>query len=129
MAAEAARLFLKEGCRYLGVVFPVDQPVGLRKPYDSVVDVVSTPHQPPCTCELLYDKHSMSNEDGKLAGWHIDAGRNIGEYLLARPAEQRPDGLIITNDLVAMGLVETIRVGSNYRPKIAVQTNLQSPLI
>ncbi len=54
-------------------------------------------------------------------------GRNVAEKLLAIPREARPDGLIVMDDRVAMGLAASL-VQTDYRPRMVVQTNLQAPL-
>lgn len=38
----------------------------------------------------------------------IRGGQRIGERLLARPAAQRPDGVFAVNDLLALGLLQTL---------------------
>lgn len=59
----------------------------------------------------------------------ILAGRKIGQTLLELPSDQRPDGLIITNDdHICLGLTDTLNSQSSYRPRITVFGCYQSPL-
>jgi DNA-binding LacI/PurR family transcriptional regulator len=54
-------------------------------------------------------------------------GRNVARKLLEWPAAKRPDGLVVVDDRIAMGLAATL-VQTDYRPRMVVQTNLQAPL-
>jgi len=56
-------------------------------------------------------------------------GQATARQLLALPAPQRPDALIVTDDHVCLGLTSVLREEGDYRPSIAVQSNLQVPLI
>lgn len=55
-------------------------------------------------------------------------GCRVAEQLYALPADQRPDGLIITDDAIASGLTAVLSIRSGYRPRMAVQTNRQVPI-
>lgn len=56
-------------------------------------------------------------------------GQKVAASLLQKPERDRPDGLIIFDDHLAMGLTSVLREAGNYCPMIAVQTNRQLPLV
>src|SRR5699024_1088770 len=56
------------------------------------------------------------------------AGFEIAQHLLALPPADRPDGLIIEDDYLAMGLTSALARYCDYRPMLAVCTTRQSPL-
>lgn len=64
------------------------------------------------------------------SGWMRGAagGRRMAADLLARPPEQRPDGLVVLDDWLAMGLAAALREAGGYTPKVVVQCNKQAPL-
>ncbi|TWD84630.1 LacI family transcriptional regulator [Kribbella amoyensis] len=45
----------------------------------------------------------------------VEAGRAAGEELAQRPARQRPDGIFAINDLVAIGLVDSLVISRGWR--------------
>lgn len=57
----------------------------------------------------------------------ISFERRFAEGLLTRPVEDRPDGLIIQDDVSAQAIAALLAT-TVYRPALAVQTNLQIPL-
>lgn len=61
-------------------------------------------------------------------GQGVSGGEVVAEKLLAMPLDSRPDGLVIVDDRVAMGLCAVLRRAGDYRPKLAVQVNRQAPL-
>lgn len=54
-------------------------------------------------------------------------GQRAAERLLAMPPERRPDGLVIVDDQLTMGLTATL-VHSDYRPTIVTQSNRRADL-
>ncbi|MCF7854669.1 MAG: hypothetical protein K9N51_07725, partial [Candidatus Pacebacteria bacterium] len=58
----------------------------------------------------------------------IDSGREAAGLLLGRPAHERPDGLIVGDDIVAMALAQVLRLESDYAPAIATITHQAAPL-
>lgn len=63
------------------------------------------------------------------AGFGLPGGVRATEELLAVAPENRPDGLVVTDDWIAMGLVSSLRnKAPDYRPLLSVQTNKQVPL-
>ena len=38
----------------------------------------------------------------------VDAGRSVGSELIALPADQRPDGLFVTSDVLAIGIMSVV---------------------
>lgn len=61
-------------------------------------------------------------------GEAMPGGQAVGRDLLALPPGERPDGLVVTDDRIGMGLAAVLREDPGYRPRLAVQTNLQAPL-
>jgi DNA-binding LacI/PurR family transcriptional regulator len=59
----------------------------------------------------------------------LEDGREVARRLLKMPAKQRPDGLMVINDMLAAGLTDVLRDTQAYRPQIAVQTNTPGSLI
>ncbi len=59
----------------------------------------------------------------------LEAGRQLGHQILQLPPDQRPQGLVILNDILASGLTDVLRDQVSYRPEIAVQANVSSMLI
>ena len=55
-------------------------------------------------------------------------GARVANALLALPEHERPDGLVVLNDWVGMGLTARFAEAGSYRPKVVVQTNKQAPL-
>ena len=76
------------------------------------------------------ERHGRGDgEGGVLYGFQdLDGGRAAAETLLQRPPEDRPDGLVLTEDYPAAGTCERLRAAGDYRPRIAVMTNKQLPL-
>ena len=64
---------------------------------------------------------STSGNTGKLFE------QRVVERLLSLPLQERPDGLIVQDDISAH-TVATILSSTNYRPKFVYQANLQMPL-
>lgn len=57
----------------------------------------------------------------------LGGAKGLAESLLANSRESRPDALIIANDIVALELV-SILAGTDYTPRVVVQSNKQIPL-
>ena len=55
-------------------------------------------------------------------------GRELAARLLRRPPGQRPDGLIVTDDYVTMGLTAALVEAGGYRPLLVARTNRSHPL-
>ncbi len=116
MAAEAVSLLAGQGCRRLAIVSqgaPDPNQGRFWLGFTRGLRAVGRPieHLPP-----LY------------AGEGVLAGRTIARRLLDMPAGRRPDGLVIVDDRVAMGLTAELVAAGDWRPRIAVHTNKQAPL-
>lgn len=59
----------------------------------------------------------------------IRGGIEVGGHLLRLSREERPDGLIIQDDMMAQGLTLRLREAGEYVPRCVVQTHLQTPSI
>jgi DNA-binding LacI/PurR family transcriptional regulator len=59
----------------------------------------------------------------------LEAGRQLARRILKLPAKQRPDGILIINDVIASGMTDVLRDQMAYRPQIAVQANVPGTLI
>lgn len=56
-----------------------------------------------------------------------EGGLAVAAKLLALPPDQRPDGLIVPDDWLALGMQEAL-LSAGWAPPMVVQTNLQLPL-
>ncbi len=63
------------------------------------------------------------------AGRGLAGGMAVADQLLALPARQRPDGLVVTDDRIASGLSLRLLATADYRPTVAVQTCRQVPQV
>lgn len=59
----------------------------------------------------------------------IEGGREIAEQCMAMSPKDRPDGLILMDDYVVMGLTDRLKDQKKYQPHIAGLTNRQAPLL
>lgn len=59
----------------------------------------------------------------------INGGRQIADACLAMAAKHRPDGLILMDDYVAMGLTDRLKDQPEYRPHIVSLTSKQAQLL
>ncbi|MCF7854942.1 MAG: GntR family transcriptional regulator [Candidatus Pacebacteria bacterium] len=58
----------------------------------------------------------------------IEGGQLAAEQLLTQPTDARPDGLIVADDHIALGLTQTLAGNSGYRPELAATTHQTVPL-
>ncbi|MCF7854837.1 MAG: GntR family transcriptional regulator [Candidatus Pacebacteria bacterium] len=58
----------------------------------------------------------------------LEGGRNAAGILLGCPPHERPDSLIISDDHIALGLAQVLRLESDYAPTMAVVTHSSAPL-
>jgi DNA-binding LacI/PurR family transcriptional regulator len=63
-----------------------------------------------------------------VAGEGSHGGARIADTLLELSPKERPDGLVVLNDWVGMGLAARLAEVGSYRPTIVVQSNMQAPL-
>ncbi len=59
----------------------------------------------------------------------LEAGRQLARRILKMPVRQRPDGMVVINDVLASGLTDVLRDQKAYQPEIAVQANVPGTLI
>ena len=105
-ARDAAELLARLGCRHLAVS-------------DFLSDALA------CADE---GDAPTGRVDGLPRCQGLDAGREAARLLLERPAEERPDGLVLADDYATMGLSEVLAQAEDYWPVIAAVTNRQVPL-
>jgi hypothetical protein len=106
--------FLRRGVRRIALVHRSPPPTDFAAPWLAYTDCAIRNGVPP---------DYVTNIRG------FDGGIQACEGLIARPAEARPDALIITNDHVAQGFACRLRLGAGeYQPLVAAQTNRQAPL-
>ena len=116
MARHAVHALVDRGCRRLATVSMWGHDRGPARYWQGFVQGLQEAGMPAATAE-----QSLHGGEGPVGGC------NVAAQLLAMPPHERPDGLVVVDDRVAMGLTASI-VQSDYRPRIAVQTNRQAPL-
>ena len=118
MVRSAVRLLVARGCGRLAVVSHGSPFPGFSRFWEGFV------------CGL--NEHGLVPDEAQnITGSGIQGiagGQQAAERILALPTALRPDGIIVVDDWLAMGLAATLRQTLNYRPRLAVQTNLQIPL-
>ena len=118
MVHDAVLLLHQRGCRRLGVVSiasPTQQ--GYSRFWEGFTSGLA--------------KAGLGPSDGRgfHFGFGLAGGQAAARALLAIAPQDRPDGLIIIDDWIAMGLANALREsGSGYLPRLVVQTNRQTPL-
>ncbi|MFP4029288.1 MAG: GntR family transcriptional regulator [Candidatus Brocadiia bacterium] len=116
MVKKAADLFISGGCRQLAVVSNFGEgsgEIGFWRGFQEALDE-SPEHQS--------DGESLHEGNGP------ESGTEVARKILERPASERPDGLIVVDDRIAMGLTVELSKTEDYRPRIAVQANREVPL-
>lgn len=114
-ARQAVRALSDRGCQRLGIV-SIGKPVrGYERFWSGFVQGLKEIGLP---ASLAQQWHGGEGPTG---------GREVARALLALAQNKRPQGLVVTDDRVAMGLAATL-VQTPYRPRMVVQTNLQAPL-
>ena len=116
MCRRAAESLIAEGCRRLAVVTnfgPPSEDDGFWRGFREALGECE---------EYEGDGEALYEGNGP------EAGAEVAQQLLGRPAVERPDGLIIGDDRIAMGLTAELSRTEDYRPRIAVQANRQVPL-
>lgn len=117
MVRESVRLLHERGCRRIGMVAQGPPCQGYERFWTG----------------LRAGAAAVGLAEPNVRGWYgglgAAGGWRVGEQLLAVPAAERPDGLVIAEDRLANGLTAALVGGdSRYRPQIVVQTNRQAPL-
>lgn len=59
----------------------------------------------------------------------IDGGREIADQCMAMSPKDRPEGLILMDDYVVMGMTDRLKDQEKYRPLIVGLTTKQAPLL
>ncbi|MFA5203871.1 MAG: substrate-binding domain-containing protein [Lentisphaeria bacterium] len=118
MVRQAVNLLARQGCRRLAVATYAYPHPGYDHYWIGLQDDLAKAGLP-----LLAEEPISSNSMNGAAG-----GRRIAADLLARPPQQRPDGVVVLDDWLAMGLAAALREAGGYTPKLVVQCNKQAPL-
>lgn len=119
MVRQAVQLLVRQGCRRLAVV-SIDPPrPGHLCFWRGFQEGLALAGLPEAAGESITDRPGISVRQ---------RGRWPAATLLARQKEQRPDGIIVTDDWLAMGLTAALHDAGGYVPRLAVQTNRQAPL-
>jgi LacI family transcriptional regulator len=58
---------------------------------------------------------AISLELDATAEVQVEDGREFGQVIAARPAEERPDGIVAAADLLALGIMQALRTESSIR--------------
>lgn len=116
MMLQACQMLCERGCKRLGVVTK-DARDNRRIRYWKAYQRASR----------LYGFQAM--DPLETSAISLEAGRVLARRMLKMPARQRPDGLVVINDVLASGLTDVLRDQDLYRPEIAVQANVPSTLI
>jgi DNA-binding LacI/PurR family transcriptional regulator len=116
MVMQACRMLVERGCKRIGAVSK-DARANNHARYWNTLIKSSQTHG----FDLL-----PALEAGDIS---LEAGRQLARRILKMPAKQRPDGMLIINDVLASGLTDVFRDQLEYRPVIAVQANVPGTLI
>lgn len=104
---------------------------GVRRPALALGGGPPLDERPPAL-DLIREFTGRLNETGHRPVYvahslAITAGEEVAAQLLREPASRRPDGLIVTDDYLAMGLTASL-AETDYRPLIVARTVRQKPL-
>jgi DNA-binding LacI/PurR family transcriptional regulator len=127
MAQDAVALLASKGCRRLTIISNALIPT-LRRFWDGFEQGIEKAQLKRWSGELI-STGGLVKEHLHSASWQIAAGQSAAKVIAAMPKRERPDGLIVVDDFTAAGLTMTLRELGDYRPRIAVLTNLQVPQV
>ncbi|HAI10902.1 MAG TPA: hypothetical protein DCM28_04315 [Phycisphaerales bacterium] len=116
MMLQACEMLAKRGCKKLGVVTKDARAKHHNRYWNALIQ----------SSEMLGFTALPAIEAGDIS---LEAGRQLARRILKIPARQRPDGMIVINDVLASGLTDVLRDQETYRPEIAVQANVPGTLI
>ncbi len=117
MALKAATLLASKGCRRLATVSAGAPNPSQCRFWDGFTQGAAASGIPASSMTRFDSGNKISKE----------AGGKIGERILATPGEERPDGVLIVNDWLAMGVCEALRE-TDKPPIVAAQVNKQTPV-
>ena len=118
MVRQATELLVRQGCRRLAVASHEPPRPGFHYYWDGFQEGLAAAGLPVTAGESV--------TCGPVQGTR--AGKQIAATLLDRAPEQRPDGVIIIDDWLAVGLAAAFREAGDYAPEMVVQCNQQAPL-
>ena len=118
MSRQAVSILNKLGCKKLGVV----SISGFQK------QATPPPFWKGFQAGLADVGLNTKSGESLHAGFGFAGARIIAKEPLERRPADRPDGLIIVDDWIALGLTSILKQTSDYRPQIVVQTNRQAAL-
>lgn len=116
--AWAVRRLVEHGCRRLAVVSENVPSPGFERFWVGF-------EQGLASVRAAHEVHGFEPVPALASGGY--GGQRVAERLLALPADERPDGLIVIEDQLALGLTTTL-LHSDYRPAIVIQANRQAAL-
>jgi DNA-binding LacI/PurR family transcriptional regulator len=114
----AVALMFERGIHEVGVVSIGGPTPGHRRFWDRYRHLMEV-----SGIEVDEQRHSYAGGEGSIGG------ARVARRLLALPPEERPPGLIVIDDRMAVGLTAVLAEHPEYRPLIVVQTNIQAPLL
>ena len=118
MVRQAVALLARQGCRRLAVVGHESPRPGLRYYWDGFQEGLAAAGLPATAGESV-----ICGPVEAMGG-----GKQIASALLARAPDQRPDGVIIVDDWLAVGMTAVFREAGGYAPRMVVQCAQQAPL-
>ena len=118
MAEKAVALLASQECRRLAVVSHDQPKPGYERYWHGFCQGLTATGLTP-----LRAAHVTSDLTFGVAG-----GAVVADKLLALPPARRPDGLVVLDDWLTLGLCARLSQGDEYRPRIVTQSNRQAPL-
>jgi DNA-binding LacI/PurR family transcriptional regulator len=116
MMLQACEMLVQRGCKRLSVVTKDARARNHNRYWNAFVQA----------SEMHGFESAPILEAGDIS---LEAGRQLARRILKMPARQRPDGMVVINDVLASGLTDVLRDQKAYHPEIAVQANVPGTLI
>jgi DNA-binding LacI/PurR family transcriptional regulator len=118
MVRQAVALLVRQGCRRLAVASHEHSRPGFHYYWDGFQEGLAAAGLPVTAGESVIC--------GPVQG--ARGGMQIAAELLARPRSRRPDGIMVIDDRLAVGMAAAFREAGDYAPQLVVQCNQQAPL-
>ncbi|MDD5704371.1 MAG: GntR family transcriptional regulator [Kiritimatiellae bacterium] len=114
MRDEAGKTLRARGCR---------QVARLQKGNATQDFLLQTEDEAPLSVSLDRSSTELDSD------FFLRGGRALAKRVLRLPAHRRPDGFIVFDDYIGAGFTQHIRDAGEYRPRVAVLTHVQNPLV